>query len=78
VDRFASYDAAVTWLKSIGGYVAPVERRADARYSVAVIGPDGLTRASTFDTAYREAVRLACCKLQEAMRGVSEIESRGR
>jgi hypothetical protein len=38
-------------------------------YSVTVVGPHGLTRASTFDTGYRESVRLACCELHEAMRG---------
>ena len=59
VDIFPSYDDAVTWLMSIGGYVGPVERRADAMYSVAAIGPHWLTRTSTFNTGYREAVRLA-------------------
>jgi hypothetical protein len=77
VDRFTSYDAAVTWLKSIWGHVGPVERRADAVNCVTVFGDPGRTGTSAFDAGYREAVRLACCELYKAMRGGSEIE-RGR
>jgi hypothetical protein len=77
MDKFTSYDAAVTWLKSIGGHVGPMERRADAVNSVTVFGDHGLTRTSAFDESYREAVRLACCDLYKVMRGGSEIE-RGR
>lgn len=72
MDRFATYDAAVTWLRSVDGHVGPVVR-ADGLYSVAVIGPHGQTHAGTFDTGYREAVRVACCALHEAMgRGVGD------
>ena len=73
MDKFTSYDAAVTWLKSVGGHVGPVERRG-AMNSVTVFGDHGLTRTSAFDAGYREAVRLACCELHEAMRGGSEIK----
>jgi hypothetical protein len=72
VDGFTSYDTAVTWLRSIGGYVGPVERR-DALNSVTVFGDRGLARTAAFDTGYREAVRLACCELYMATRGGSEV-----
>jgi hypothetical protein len=72
VDIFSSYDDAVTWLKSIGGYVGPVERR-DTLNSVSVFGSNGLAITSTFDTGYREAVRLACSELCQAMGGGSEM-----
>jgi len=73
VDKFASYDNAVGWLRSIDGHVGPVERR-DAVNSVTVFGPNKLTRTTTFDTGYREAVRLACCALYEGMRGAQDVE----
>jgi hypothetical protein len=38
-----------------------------------VIGDHGLTHTSAFDSGYREAVRLACCELYKAMRGIQEI-----
>ncbi len=76
MDGFASYDAAVAWLRSIGGHVGPVGRGADALNCVTVFGDHGLTRTSAFDTGYREAVRLACCELYKAMGGASEIERR--
>jgi hypothetical protein len=79
VDKFTSYDDAITWLKSIDGHVGPVQRQADALDSVTVFGAHGLTRTGTFDTGlresprhkrdYREAVCLACCELHEAMQG---------
>lgn len=72
MNTFASYDAAVTWLKSIGGYVGPVERRG-AMNSVTVFGDHGLTYTSAFDSGYREAVRLACCELYNTMRSALEI-----
>jgi hypothetical protein len=72
VDRFVSYDAARTWLRSIGGYVGPVERR-DARNSVTVFGDHGLTCTSAFDSGYREAVRLEVLQAARGpVRGVGE------
>jgi hypothetical protein len=72
VEVFSSYDAAVTWLGSIGGYVGPVERRGAMNF-VTVFGDHGLSRTRAFDTGYREAVRLACCELYKPTRGGSEI-----